>query len=329
MKLNKIFTSHMVFAANKTIKIYGEGSGIAKITFAGITKSVSSDENKWIVEFDPMTYGGPYELKAVFPDSEIVLDDIYIGEVYLFAGQSNMQFKLCESKTPKDKYITNNALRLFSTDRIEKNEHFTANDGWITAKADEVSYWSALAYLAGNEISQAKNITVGVISCYQGASIIESWVPEGTFEKMGINIPNDKKTFDHNNEAYSEWNQEGKLYEYALGQVVPFSLSGVVWYQGESDTSADEAPVYGDELCAMINIWRKDFGEIALPFTVVQIADLDNSDDAWPVLQKAQLAACEKLDNVQAVISKDVCETNDIHPPTKEKLAKRISASLM
>ena len=209
MRLNKIFSSHMVFAAQKPIKIYGSGAGKAEITFAGQTNTVISEDDNWIVKFPPMGYGGPYELKAVFADSEVILEDIFVGEVYLFAGQSNMQFKIKESSASNCAFDSNEKLRLFSTDRIEKTDYFTADDGWQVCKADEVKEWSAIAYFVSNEITK-KDVAVGAVACYQGASVIESWVPKGTFEKLNINIPDDKKYPDHFHEFYGQWNADGQ-----------------------------------------------------------------------------------------------------------------------
>ncbi len=179
-------------------------------------------------------------------------------------------------------------------------------------------------------IFENKNIAVGIIACYQGASVIESWVPACAFQRIGINIPVENKHIDHISEAYKEWNGEGVLYEYALSQVVPFALSAVIWYQGESDTSTAEAEVYMDELKELISIWRKDFKNLLLPFVVVQIANYDErADEAWSLVQNAQLNIQNALDNVKTVISADVCESDDIHPKTKDKLSDRIADELM
>lgn len=329
MQLDNIFSSNMVFAAKLPIRIYGTGIGKAEITFAGQTKTVISNNEKWLVEFSPMEYGGPYELTFDCGEEKVILNDIYIGEVYLFAGQSNMQFKMCDSSTDKAFYETNENLRLFSTDRIEKTDYYTARDGWVKCEKERVGDWSAITYLTGIEIAKSKNIAVGAITCYQGASVIESWVPEGTFKKNGIDIPLDKKHIDHTNETFSQWNKDGTLYAYALSQVVPFSISAVVWYQGESDTSLEEAKVYKRELSVLIDIWRKDFLNNALPFIIIQIADFDNrKDTAWKSVQTAQYEIQESVPNTTTIISADVCESDDIHPPTKQKLSKRIAFAL-
>ena len=67
----------------------------------------------------------------------------------------------------------------------------------------------------------------------------------------------------------------------------------------------------------------------SLPFTVIQIADWDaRDDDAWHGIQAAQEKIVEILPHVTLIRSADVCEKNDVHPPTKTLLAERIRKSL-
>ena len=104
----------------------------------------------------------------------------------------------------------------------------------------------------------------------------------------------------------------------------------MVWYQGESDASVAEGLVYCDELCTLIDVWRKDFGDDELPFIVVQIADtLERMTEGWKLVQRAQEEVVTRRENVKMVESRDVCETDDIHPKTKHKLAKRIAQALI
>jgi hypothetical protein len=82
-------------------------------------------------------------------------------------------------------------------------------------------------------------------------------------------------------------------------------------------------------LTALINAWRDGFCDKNLPVIVVQIADCDSrATEAWRTVQQAQMAVQDVLPNVRTVISRDVCESDDIHPGTKELLAKRIAAML-
>ena len=259
-------------------------------------------------------------------EEEIILFDIFVGEVYLFAGQSNMQFKLKESNAPEALYRENPLLRMFSTDRLEKSDRFTPADGWVTARADTVGDWSALGYLTGDLISQKKQIAVGIIPCYQGASVIESWLPKGLLAENGIALPPEALHGDHFYHEFSLWNGEGVLHDFALSQAVPFGLSGVVWYQGESDTSEAEGRVYLKELELLIETLRKDFRQPRLPVAVVCLADnVDREQVGWKAVQEAQVKAGEAIPYVTTVLSADICETDQIHPPTKHLLAERIA----
>ncbi len=327
MKLNKIFTSYMRFAANKAIRIYGYGSGEAKLCIAGIEATVVSEGDEWYTELPAMQYGGPYSLKLECGEESTELNDIYIGEVYLFAGQSNMQFKLGESSADPSACEVNPLLRMIVTDKLENNERFTIKDGWIKCADDNIADWTAIGYHTALDIAKEKNIAVGVIACYQGASVIESWVRKGLFAENGIVLSDEEKFIDHF--EYSEWNGEGDIYSYALSQVIPFTLSGVVWYQGESDASLAESLVYGQELSILIDYWRSEFKNESLPFVVVQIADyINRATEAWSNIQKAQSEIENIKSNVISVKSADVCESDNIHPPTKIHLSRRISEAL-
>lgn len=319
----------MVFASGKPIRVFGTGRGRAEITFANVSKTVVSEEEQWLVELPPMKCGGPYELTFVSAGETVTFTDIYVGEVYLFAGQSNMQFKVKEGADDFDLCETNEMLRLYSTERIEKTDYFTPKDGWVRAEKGTAPEWSALAHFAGTKLAREKKIAIGIVAAYQGASVIESWVPKDIFEENDILVPRSEKGKSHFDPRYS-WNENGRLYENMMCQIKPFSFTGVVWYQGESDTTLGESKVYGKELAVLIDTWRKDFRNPALPFAVIQIADFKlENPEAWINVQKAQYNIQFALPNVTTVISADVCANDDIHPPRKYDLAQRLADSLL
>ncbi len=326
MHFNTIFSSGMVFAKGLPIRIYGAGNGTAEIFFAGNKRCVKSENGKWYAEFPAMEYGGPYEITLKTTENQIVLNDIYVGEVYLFAGQSNMQFKVGEGKDEPTHCESNEMLRIYTTERIEKGEFFTPNDGWVKANKDTAKHCSALAHFAGIKLAKQKGIAIGIIVAYQGASVIESWVPKGIFEQNGIILPKEAKGQSHYSGPYSAWNHDGQLYEYTISKIIPFSLTGVVWYQGESDTTIGEAKVYGKELSILISAWRSAFDNSKLPFVIIQLADFKNADqEAWKMVQLAQYDIQFKVPNTITVISADACVNDDIHPPKNFELAERLA----
>jgi len=328
MKLSSLFASHMVFAANKPIRVFGEGQGRVCIRFAGLAAETVSEGKNWLLELPPLPAGGPYEMEIDLDGTSIVLQDVRIGAVYLFAGQSNMQFKMKESATAREEYRGDERLRMFVSHRVTEDERFTPADGWIVAAEDNVSDWSAIGYLTASRLVRDGE-AVGVVGCYQGASVIESWMPEGTCQKLGIEIADEDKHIDHFKVPFADWNGEGVLFDKTLSPLFPFSFSGVVWYQGESNATPAEGAVYLKMLAALIDIWRERFMDAELPFVVVQIADcLSRRGEGWSRVQQAQLEIADVQSGVVTVISKDVCENDNIHPPTKDKLSRRIAAVL-
>ena len=195
------------------------------------------------------------------------------------------------------------------------------------ADEENYGYWSALGFFVGTKICEERDVAVGIIGCYQGASMIESWVPAGTYQAAGGAVPDEVKYPDY--DLFAQWNRDGRLYESFLSRLAPFSLSSVVWYQGESNCSTAGGAAYGAMLALLIDIWRERFENKQLPFAVVQIADfVDRDTDGWHAIQQAQWDVQFMREGVKTVISADVCETDDIHPPTKHLLADRIVRAL-
>lgn len=327
MELNKIFSDHMVFQANKPITVFGIGKGNVTIKLLDFSVTEFFDTPEWYVELPALDYGGPYELTVILNGEEINIKDVYIGEVILLAGQSNIAMSLGASSYKKEKYEENQLVRLFTSESFGMQGNFNPSDGWIKCAKDTAEHFSAIGYHIGIELCRNKGIAVGLVACYLGSSVIESWLPASIANEERFKLPKEEK-YD-SPYVHVPHNEYGTLYNVKQQSVVPYTLGNIVWYQGESNTGSGEWKVYTELLAELINCWRKDFMDQALPFTVVQIADWDErNDNGWKGIQKAQERIVDKVSNVKLVKSADVCETNDIHPPTKLYLAKRIYDSL-
>ncbi len=327
MKLNAIFTDNVVLAEKKPIRIFGEGDGEATVRFTGYEKTVRSHNGKWVAELPPQTAGGPYELTASLNGETVTVRNVYVGAVYLISGQSNAEFRLCESNTDKSEYKDDGLLRCYFVKRP-----WIGNDvleqKWTAAEKNGVGNWSAIGYLVGKKIREERGCAVGVVSCFQGASIIESWLPEEKAKRFSL--PAEELHIDHTYHEYTAWNKNGVIYEKMLSQLFPFSFNGVIWYQGESDTTESEAKIYKDELECLISTVREKTGDESLPFVIVQIADFDpRRDDGWRGVQAAQEKAAAEIKSCALAPCRDVCETDAIHPPTKSVLAVRIAEKLL
>ena len=330
MELNMLFRNGMVLAANKPIRIFGKGRGHVRVAFLNMTAECESSGEDWLVEIPGQPYGGPYEMTVTLNGMAHTISDIYVGEVLLLHGQSNIMFCLAESSYPVEQYEDEPHLHLFSLGYLTEKSRFLPHDGWVRCKRENAGEWSAIGYHVGLRIARERGCAVGLIACYQGASIIQSWLPEGTEARLGIRLTPAQRHMDSSYPLYKAWNREGVLYHFAVEAITPYSLSHVIWYQGESNTTEAEGAVYDRLLTALVEQRRIDFDTPGLPFVVVQLADLQSRCDAgWRAVQEAQARVGETLAGVKTVVCRDVCETDNIHPATKIRLSERICDAIL
>jgi len=121
------------------------------------------------------------------------------------------------------------------------------------------------------------------------------------------------------------------LYECMLQRVMPYTLRGFLYYQGESD---DHKPkMYERLLRELIIKWREDWEDINLPFLMVQLpmhryaADPDYKH--WCLIREAQMRVFETVKNTGIAVTLDLGEFNEIHPKEKEAVGERLALQAM
>lgn len=118
------------------------------------------------------------------------------------------------------------------------------------------------------------------------------------------------------------------LYNAMLYPLAPYSLSGVVWYQGESNTG--DGYGYQKMLSQLMSGWRQLWQMPDLPFVVVQLANYmaasdKPQDSGWSQVREAQRLAVKETDNAALAVAIDLGEAVDIHPLRKWELAQRVA----
>jgi sialate O-acetylesterase len=106
-----------------------------------------------------------------------------------------------------------------------------------------------------------------------------------------------------------------------------YSIKGITWYQGESNTPKPEQ--YQALLTSLINTWREDWQQANLPFLFVQLANYSSTGieplhSNWALLREAQMKTLKTPYTAMAVIH-DIGEKDDIHPANKLDVGKRLA----
>jgi len=216
IRLPKIFGSHMVVQQGKPLQLWGWGSpGETTTVQLGEAKqsTVANDKGEWKLSLPAMKAGGPYTLKAS-GSSEVVFEDVMVGEVWLCSGQSNMEMGMKKFHNSPQEIAAANypGIRLM----LVKNKWTPRPQNDIegtwkvcTPKTIAEGGWdgfSATAYYFGREIHQTLGVTVGLINADWGGTKIESWTaPEGFAAVPALKEESDKvQLADPGSDAYQQ-----------------------------------------------------------------------------------------------------------------------------
>jgi sialate O-acetylesterase len=117
------------------------------------------------------------------------------------------------------------------------------------------------------------------------------------------------------------------LYNGMIAPLTKYAIKGVIWYQGEANTS--RASEYNALFSAMIKDWRGKWKQGNFPFLFVQLASYlpavnDPGESTWAELREAQTKTLA-VPNTGMAVTTDIGEWNDVHPKNKKDVGKRLA----
>ncbi|NMH27421.1 sialate O-acetylesterase [Flavobacterium silvaticum] len=326
--LPAVISDNMVLQRNATAAIWGWAQPNEEITITtgwdnAVYKVKSNAEANWSTQIKTPNAGGPFAI-TLKGYNEITLKNILIGEVWLCSGQSNMEMSADWKIDNGDHEIanaTNPNLRLFSVPKrsaLYPQQDLQAQ--WTLCTPETMRYFSAVGYFFGQRISAGlNNIPIGLIQSAWGGTPAEIWMPEDAVSSNPIVREAASKL------SPIDWGPTlpGRAYNAMIHPLVPFTIAGALWYQGESNTGSD---VYDQTLTTLIqswrNAWKSDF-----PFYIVQIApyNYENNPHGGAVIRDAQRKVAQTVPNTGVVVIGDVSPLDDIHPKDKKTVGLRLA----
>jgi sialate O-acetylesterase len=357
-RLPALFTSHMVVQRNKPVHLWGwadRGEHIAA-TFRGNTATIEADSlGRWELYLPPGPEGGPFNL-SIHGTNAIMLDDVMVGDVWVASGQSNMEFPMTDL-LEADKQIAAVScprVRLFRLDH-QASEYPLENvkaAPWAQCNAQSVGPFSAVAYFFAKEISEREKVTIGVIESNWGGTLAESWtsldalcanaalMPVFAARASMMDTQSSRmlqQKLDEADKAAGKdvparpWNPQPEMWEPATlynGMIAPitrFPIEGVIWYQGESNSSLDRASTYATLFPTLIHDWRRRWAQGDFPFLFTQISNFKSGpNEDWATIRNAQRQALS-VTNTAMAVTIDVGNPDNVHPKDKATVGHRLA----
>ena len=364
VSVSGIFSENMVLQQGKELNIWGfaENGESVTVSFLENKAATTAKDGVWAVKLPPAKAGGPFTLK-ISGTNTLEFKNVLVGEVWFCSGQSNMGVPLSGSaEVAEIKNIENPLIRFYKPPSSLKADAITkplekAGSAWSLCTESGAKSFSAVAYYFGAELQKELKVPVGLILSFYSGSPIESWMSAEALSLSGEDKLNE--IYETNPKEYLEkaatFKQKvmaarkllaGKpkkkgeasswtpsiLYNSMVNPLLPYTIQGVIWYQGESNGS--KAYAYREKFPELIRSWRRDWGQGDFPFLFVQLAPWQITSDlayggigTWAELRDAQLFTLKTVKNTAMAVTVDAGDRANIHPTRKKPVGERLAAA--
>lgn len=230
LRLPGIFSDGMVMQRFAPVPVWGWGKAgeKVKVTIGDKAKTVKvGKDGKWKVSMPELPAGGPYRLTVTEKgkNPQTLAIDLFIGDVFLFSGQSNQELPIrrcMDNKTVAEtaKVYTNDNIHYlklphqfdFATPKDDCNA-----PKWVTINPQTAAEIAAVSYFVGKEIQEYAKVPVGIINSSVGGTRVEAWMSYANLSQFPEykEILKDRKYHQKNwvdsvrnaeNEAIRAWN---------------------------------------------------------------------------------------------------------------------------
>ena len=186
LSFSNVFGNHMVIQRDQPIRIHGRAESNVKVTVKLHHQSQSTmtdNLGRWSVTLESMEAGGPYEIYARTSTASAKLHDVYVGELWVAGGQSNMQYTLdMLGQTEALPALDHSLIRFFNV-AIDWDIHPRSSvqgGKWEILSNQTAGRLSAVAYHFAHTLYDSLQVPIGIISSNLGATSIETWISAET-----------------------------------------------------------------------------------------------------------------------------------------------------
>ncbi|MGM0881327.1 MAG: CBM35 domain-containing protein [Bacillota bacterium] len=334
--VNPMFGENMILQRDAEAAIWGWAEPGKVVTVAIGDKSITAtadSDGMWKAVLGVFPAGGPYSLTVSDGVETASYNNILFGDVWLCSGQSNMEFRLSNvinavDEIKKANYPDIHFITIPAKTSQVPLSMVNSNTKWQVTTSETAPNLSAAAYFFARKLNKETNVPIGIIFSAVGGTNAESWTSYQTLQTLPEFIQSSEDV--RNGAASSETTKSPTAYYNGMiAPVAPYSLKGVLWYQGESNWGEHR---YNKLLPALIEDWRTVFKDQELPFVIIQISAFGTiqsennpaqTSEGLPEIREAQLNTVQNDDRTCLVVTTDVGNSADIHPTNKQDVGLR------
>ena len=337
--LPHIFGDNMVLQQQTDVRFWGTAEPSSKVTIrpswdrkASVAVFADAD-GKWQASVSTPAAGGPYSVEISDGD-RTVLENVLVGEVWFCSGQSNMEMPVkgfdCQPVEGSADVIMGAEPSVpirFCT--VSKATAVTPLEDckteWMVNIPEAVAGASATAYFFGQYLQKILDVPVGLVISDWGGTAIEAWMDR---ETIAGSFPEFDLSFIDRGEVQKNVSRTPtQLYNAMVAPLLPYTIKGFIWYQGETNIGRPEQ--YRRLMSAYAGMMRERWENPDMPFYFVQLAAFRKEaiidvNAQWPYIREAQSAALS-LAHTGMIVTTDIGDSKDIHPKNKQEVGRRLA----
>jgi sialate O-acetylesterase len=180
-RLGSIFQDHMVLQRDRPLPVWGwcRPGTTATVRLGAAQADAQADRGgRWMAILPPQPAAGPLTLSVHADGAETKLTDVWLGEVWLASGQSNMQMLVSESRDAdrETAAATYPGIRVWTTARVAALAPQERAEGcWRVCAPDTAGKFTAVGYYFARELHRELGVAIGIIDSSWGGTIAEAW----------------------------------------------------------------------------------------------------------------------------------------------------------
>ncbi|BDD06276.1 sialate O-acetylesterase [Aureibacter tunicatorum] len=230
LEMSDYYSSGMVLQRGEVNVIKGKARPGSKVSVcldgSRVARTSVDGKGDWQLSLPPQKAGRNHLISISNDGKSIELEDVAFGDIWLCAGQSNMEYsvgmfpyadQVAKSADSKDIRFFNVESRMDGLPRKD-----IAGEGWLYATGDRVKDLSAVGYFFGKNLSDSLDVPVGLISVNWSGTAIEPWMSKEALEKFpefqGVLVNSQDKYFEEVEQAFSVFRKDWDDKHYLKGE---------------------------------------------------------------------------------------------------------------